>query len=484
TYTGPSFTQVAVGFAPGFTVADVATTPWSVAGGQSEWAVMSYLFNSNYAYDNRYLLQFSFRRDGASNFGENARYGNFYSIGGGWNIHQEEFFTPEYVQQLKLRASFGTTGLRPDELYGSYSLYSLGTGSYNGETGALISQVGNKDLTWEKASTFGVGLDAILFDRVSLTLDYYNKKTTDLLYKVALPGVTGVTGVFRNVGGVKNQGFELTASVDVLNTKDWSWSISANLGLNRNKVTELYAGNEELITSLGGSDIYGSADKIVKPGYDIDTWYTAEWAGVNSETGAPQWYTTDDNGQRVITDSYAEASSNPAMCGSSNPDFYGGFSTEVRWRDFDLSAVFAYSVGGKIYNYERMVSDSDGAYINYNQQKLKKGWTRWEKPGDHATHPVARYNNTSSSNSTSSRYLEDASYLRMRNLTVGYNIPLKIDFVSQVRVYFSGENLFVITGFSGIDPELPGNTTAGKAGVVAYSYPQTRNFMFGLNVTF
>ena len=488
TYQRERLTQTASSFASGFEVANVAATPKAVDGIMEEWAVQSYLFNANYAYDNRYLASVSFRRDGASNFGDDAKYGNFFSISAGWNIHQEEFFqAKDWVQQLKLRASYGSVGNRPNTYYSQYTLYNLSY-SYNAQPGAALSQIANPDLTWEKTFTAGVGIDAILFDRLTINLDYYNKKTTDLLYNVPLPGVIGVTGIYRNVGAVKNNGFEASAAVDIIKTGDWYWNVSANIGLNRNKVTELYGGNTEIITSNAGSSYYIYMDKIIKPGEDVDTWYGTEWAGVDPATGDPLWYTTNENGERVTTNSYSEASKHQVVLGKMSPDFYGGFSTSLSWKDIDLSAVFGYSVGGKIFNYDRTMYDSDGAYVNYNQMNLKDGWSRWEKPGDIATHPRAFYSNNTNSSRGSSRYLEDASYLRLRNLTVGYTFPFKIPQVQRVRVYFSGENLFVLSGFSGIDPELPAEVgsdyKAGSVGVAISPYPQTRKFMFGLNVTF
>ena len=488
TYQRERLTQTASSFASGFEVANVAATPKAVDGIKEEWAVQSYLFNANYAYDNRYLASVSFRRDGASNFGSDAKYGNFFSISAGWNIHQEEFFqAKDWVQQLKLRASYGSVGNRPNTYYSQYTLYSLGY-SYNAQPGAALYQIANPDLTWEKTYTAGVGIDAILFDRLTLNLDYYNKKTTDLLYNVPLPGVIGVTGIYRNVGAVKNNGFEASASVDIIKSGDWYWNVTANIGLNRNEVTELYGGNTEIITSNAGSSYYIYMDKIIKPGEDVDTWYGTEWAGVDPETGSPLWYTTNDKGERVTTTSYSEASKHQVVLGKMSPDLYGGFSSSVSWKDIDLSAVFGYSVGGKIFNYDRTMYDSDGAYVTYNQMNLKDDWSRWEKPGDIATHPKAFYGNNTNSSRGSSRYLEDASYLRLRNLTVGYTFPFKIPQIERVRVYFSGENLFVLSGFSGIDPELPAEVgsdyKAGSVGVAISPYPQTRKFMFGLNVTF
>lgn len=452
-YTGTVTSQTASGFPAGFIVADVATTPKEVKGSQSEWAVQSYFLNANYAYDNKYLAQLSLRRDGASNFGENARYGTFFSVSGGWNINREDFFQADWVNLLKLRASYGSVGARPGSLYPQYALYTVG-GGYNGMPGAMMSQIGNKDLTWEKTYTFGVGVDAALFDRLTINLDYYQKRTTDLLYNVPVSAVTGWSVNYKNIGEVQNKGIEATIGVDVIKTKDWNWNISANIAKNTNKVKELYGEKPEIIIGNAQSGVLGPADKILNPGYDIDSWYTAEWAGIDPANGDPLWYMTEEDGSRVTTNNYAKASASPAICGSSNPDFYGGFSTSLTWKDFDMSAVFGYSVGGQIYNYMRMEFDSDGAYTDRNQMKLKDGWNRWEKEGDIATHPQPVYGNKTNSNSTSSRYLETASYLRLRNLTIGYNIPVK-KYVSRLRVYASGENLFVLSGFSGIDPEVP-----------------------------
>ena len=485
-YNAEATRQKAIGIPPSFIVADVATTPEYAKGSKTGWAVQSFLSNVNYAYDNKYLAQVSFRRDGASNFGQNARYGNFFSVSAGWNIHRENFMSDvKWVNNLKLRASYGSVGNRPGSLYPQYKMYSL-AGGYNSIPSAIISQVKNDDLTWEKTYTTGVGLDATLFDRVNIVMDYYYKNTSDLLYQVPISGVTGVTTRWKNVGAVKNQGFEITASVDIFKQTQVKWSVEANLGLNRNKVDELYGDQPQIIVGTG-SNIAGGGNKILKPGHDVDTWYLVEWAGVNVQTGAPQWYTTDADGNRVVTESYGEASKNPVMCGAYTPDFFGGFSTNVSYKGLDLSAVFGYSVGGKIFNYSRVELDSDGVYVNKNQMKLHDGWNRWEKPGDVATHPLLTYQNKSASNSTSSRYLEDGDYLRLRNLTIGYTIPFKIPHISMLRVFASADNLFVITNFSGVDPEIPATWDGSDykiSGVASDVYPQTRKFMFGVNLTF
>ena len=236
-----------------------------------------------------------------------------------------------------------------------------------------------------------------------------------------------------------------------------------------------------------GSSIAGTAQRILEIGYPVDTYYLKEWAGVNPENGAPMWYkdTKDSEGNvtgRETTSNYAEAGY--YKCGSAAPDLFGGFSTTLTWKGFDLNAVFGYSIGGKIDNYSRQEYDSDGTYTDRNQMKLKDGWNRWEKPGDIATHPVAKYNNQDKGNSASSRYLEDSDYLKLRSLTLGYNFKLPQWGIQNLRVFMNAENLFTITDYSGVDPEIPASdgSVMGTAGPAVY--PSVRKYMFGLNLTF
>lgn len=489
-YKGHIIDVAGIGLPPGFEVLDVTTKPEKAKGTKMSWAVQSFFSNFNYTYDNRYITEFSLRRDGASNFGKNARYGNFFSISGGWNIHNEAFFKSDVVNLLKLRASFGSVGNRPSALYPQYSLYSA-TATYNGVSGLLISQIGSDDLTWEKSYTTGVGLDVTLWDRLRLNLDFYDKNTSDLLYAVPISGLNGVTSVWKNVGAVRNLGFEINLGADLIKTEDWLWTFDANLGLNRNKVTELYGKPDEKTGKVppiiigGGLGIAGEAHRILEVGADSDTWYLPEWAGVDPEDGRPMWYKTvtkDGVETREKTHRYAEA--DQVKMGSYNPLFFGGFSTSLQWKSLDLNAVFGYSYGGFIYNYSRMEYDSDGTYTDRNQMRLMPGWSRWEKKGDNATHPKPMYNGNNNSNKTSSRYLEDGSYLKLRSLTLGYNVPIKKYGISDLRLTLTGENLFTLTKYSGVDPEIPssGNTVIG--GTSPSVYPSVRKFTLGLSLTF
>lgn len=481
-YKYKSLESIGIRFVPGLTVLDVTAKPEKTAGTLSASAIQSYLFNANYGYDNKYLAQFSARRDGSSNLGDNAKYGNFFSLSGGWIINREEFFTTDWVNQLKLRAVYGSVGNRPDELYPQYSLYSA-SGSYNGNPGALISQIGNKDLTWEKTYTFGVGVDFGFLDRFRVSLDYYNKYTDNILFKVPASGITGVTSIWQNVGEMRNNGFETMIGADIIKSKEWNWTVDFNLGLNRNKIVKLYGKeNTEKGLITGFINIAGAAGRILLPGNSSDSYYLREWAGVNPQDGSPQWYKTADNGDRVVTSSYSEA--NEVICGSYNPDFFGGFSTHLSWKQVDLNAVFGYSVGGHIYNYARQEYDSDGTYTDRNQMKLMKGWSRWEKPGDVATHPKPAYNNSSNANKVSSRYLEDAGYLKLRSLSIGYNFNLEQWKIQNLRLSFTAENLFTITDYSGVDPEISVYEGSVVGVTTPSSYPITRKFMLGVNLTF
>lgn len=434
------------------------------------------------------MAELSLRRDGASNFGSDARYGNFYSVSGGWNISREHWFNAKWVDALKVRASYGIMGNRPGDYYPQYALYSI-SANYDGIPGTLISQVGNPNLTWEETATFGIGVDANLFNnRLRIVFDYYNKYTTDVLYKTPLSGLTGVTSRWQNIGEISNKGIELTIGGDIIRTKDWSWSLEANVGHNKNTVEKLYGDDPNMEVIIGGGiGIAGEASKILKVGYSSDAFYVKEWAGVNPENGAPQWYTTAEDGSRVITDDYTKA--DLVISKPSTPKLFGGFNTSLSWRNIDLNAVFGFSLGGKIYNYSRQEYDADGTYTDRNQMKLKDGWNRWEKPGDIATHPVPSYNNQSKANSPSSRYLEDSDYLKLRSLTIGYNLSLPKYYIQNMRIFFAGENLFTVTGYSGVDPEIPAKanddgtiSVIGSAGPSVY--PSTRKFMFGLNLTF
>ena len=487
-YWGKSTDVYGTGFVPGFEVLDITAKPERAKGGIAEWAVQSVFANARYSYDNRYLVEGSIRRDGASNLGSRAKYGTLFSISGGWNIHRESWFGVKAFDQLKLRASYGSAGNRPSALYPQYDLYSIAS-NYNGQPGMLISQIGNRDLTWERTYTAGIGLDASLWEnRLRLTLDLYSKKTDNILYNVPVTSLTGVTHVYRNIGKMDNRGIEVAIGGDLIRTKDITWSLDLNIGHNANKLTDIfrqYDPSGQYIAKpviIGdGSGIAGSATRILEIGSPIDTYYMPQWAGVDPEDGRPLWYKEGTDGKKVTTKNYAEAKY--YKLGSAAPKVFGGITTSLRWREFDLSATFGYALGGQIYNYSRQELDSDLAYTDRNQMALQKGWSRWQKKGDIATHPRALYNNKDNGNKASSRYLENNSFFKLRTLTLGYNLSLPQLKIQTLRIYLNAENLLTFTKYSGVDPELPASdgSVMGTTGISVY--PPVRRFVLGFNLS-
>ena len=489
-YEDDAISASATGLVAGFDNFNATAKPEAASGAPSGWAKQSYFTQWKYSYDDRYLAEFSWRRDGRSNFGVNNRYGSFFSVSAGWNINREKWFKASWVNILKLRTSFGSVGNVPTALYPSYSLYAVNV-NYNGIPGALISQIGNKDLTWEKTYSTGIGIDASFFNnRIHTTVDYYIKNTSNILYSVPISGLTGITSIWRNIGKMRNTGIEVSIGGDIIRNKNLTWSMDVNMSHNTNELRDLYKqidknGNYTVRPVIigDGSPIAGSANRILEIGEPVDTYYVKEWAGVNPKDGKPMWYMNDEHGNKVTTSQYAKAKY--YKCGKASPDLYGSISTNLTYKKFDLQANFGYSLGGQAYSYFRQELDSDGAYSgDHNQMKLQKGWTRWEKEGDIATHPRALFNNQDKGNLASSRYLESNDFLKLRSLTLGYNINLQRYGIQNFHISLSGENIFTINNYSGIDPELP----AGYGGVLSTSgistYPMVRKFILGVNLTF
>ena len=459
------------GIQPGREILDVTTGINSIGGYKDAITTQSALFNANYDYDNRYMGQVSYRMDESSCFGKNNRMGHFFTVSGGWNIQNETFFESlrESVNQLKVRVSYGSLGNTPGAYYGHYPLYS--SMMYNDEVAYFPSQMGNADLSWEKCYTTNIGIDARFFDRFGVTIDLYNKNTSDLLYYAPLPNISGYTGQYKNVGAINNKGLEISLNADVIRTSKFQWTSDFNIGFNRNRVTELYGGKPEL-----------KGLKRLEEGRDMDEWYLREWAGVDTANGSPLWYTTDENGKRTTTDSYNKA--DRVYCGSAAPKFTGGWMNSFSYKGFTLTANFDFVYGNLLYNQSRELLDSDGAYADYNSMKLKSGWKRWEKEGDIATHPKAINGGNKNSNKSSSRYLEKGNYFSLRNLSLGYSIPEKLCGklgLQRVNVSCSADNLFTLTPFSGVSPQLSDSSTDGYAGTI---YPLSRRIVFGLNVSF
>ncbi|WP_229239820.1 SusC/RagA family TonB-linked outer membrane protein [Echinicola soli] len=468
-YVYNSLSATGKGIVPGASIIGSTSEPTTIGGTKNDYAFQSYLFNANYGYKGKYNAQVSFRRDGASRFGANNKYGNFFAISGSWNISREEFFNSQAFDYLRLKASYGGVGNTPNSLYPQYELYSLNA-QYNGDPAAVASTLGNDDLTWEKTYDTNIGVEFGLWNRLTGVLEVYNKSTSGLLHFVPLPDVSGYTGYFDNIGGVRNRGIEFSLGADVLSTASgFNWHLDFNIGKNDNEITELYGGKSQI-----------SGNTIIEEGENIDTWYMRKWAGVNPEDGTPQWEQINPStGETSITGSYSAATLQKV--GTSTPDFFGGLSSSMEYKGVYLNATFAYSEGAMVYQAARELFDSDGAYPTYNFMRLQEGWSRWSTDNPNATHPQPIYGGNNNAHKTSSRYLEDASYLRMRNVTLGYTIPGHITDawkIGSLSAYFSADNLITITDYSGLDPEAAVNGDGFSP------YPLPKRLTFGVNLSF
>jgi len=480
-YQYSDLSATGAGIVTGSEILGNAATALNFGGGKNDYSAQSGIFNGTYSYDNRYNVQASYRYDGSSRFGSERRYGNFYSIGAAWNIHQESFFHLKPVNYLRLRGSYGKVGNVPSALYGSYGLFLLDQ-QYNGLPAAYPSQLSNSRLTWETSKSADLGVEFGLFNRLDFTLDLYNKNTDGLLHYVQLPVTSGYDGYYDNIGAVRNKGIEFSIGANIFEANNpFQWHIDFNIAKNSNKITELADHKDQ-----------SAGNKRYAEGRDIDSWYMRKWAGVDPANGDPLWEVVDPTtGAVTTTNNYNSATLQ--FVGTATPKYSGGFSSSMNYKNFFLNATFAYSKGALAYNSGRELFDSDGAYPYYNQMVLQDGWSRWTPENPDATHPRLVYNGGTNSNKTSSRYLEDASFLRMRNITFGYRAPQK--FAQKLRVksidaYVSGDNLWTATEFSGVDPEsalYPAVRKSGNdnvAGDATSSYPAPKRFTIGVNVSF
>lgn len=464
-------------------------TPYSVGGYEIPGASWATFIQAQYDYGKRYFLTATFRAEASSIFAPKNRVGYFPSVAASWLISNEEFMkSQDVVSFLKLRASYGITGNNNIPAYKYLATYALNS-LYQNKVSATPSRLANPLLHWETANMAAVGIDLAFINRIDMSIDLYNTDNTGLLLNVPVAPSTGFFEVTQNAGSVRNQGIEYRLDANVLNIDKWNWNIGFNIGFNRNRVTKTPNGPFLQTAS--------SVSQQVKEGQDIYSWYMKEWAGVNPENGDPLWYVVDENEQYVLDENGNKTTTNDYnatnahVVGKATPLFSGGLNTQLSWNGIFLSVNTNFTYGNKIYNYTRMSTDADGAYVGYNQMSIEnsvQGWSRWEKAGDVATHPKAMLNGNKNSNAISSRYLEDGSYFRIKNLTVGYDFPTKLikkAYMTRCRIYFSADNLFTATKFSGMDPEITLTTsTYDLAGMYSNTYPVGRTFQGGVEISF
>ena len=460
---------------PGLTAPDNAAVLNSFISSTQDYRLLSYLSRINYDYDDRYYVAGSFRRDGSSRLSPEKRWGNFWSVSGMWHISNENFMQPvkHVLSDLKLRASYGVNGNQPGSLYGYMGLYSYGQ-SYIGNSGSYESSMPNPNLGWEKNYNLNVGIDLGFFNRLFVSLEYYNRDTKDLLYSLPISGTTGFTSYLSNVGQLNNKGVELLVRSINFATNDFDWTTVFNLSHNQNKIVSL---NGQLEQSIEGSWF------IHKVGLPYYTYYVKEYAGVDRRTGQAQYYLnklrSDGTLDRSLTTDASEAQTIPYK--SVNPKISGGLTNLLRYKNLDLSFTLTYSLGG--YSFDKTGTYIENGTTNIYSSKYNLpiyAMDRWQESGDQTDVPRFVYGEAAGP-TNSSRYIHSTDHLRLKNLTIGYTLPVQWTsraLIEKARIYFSGSNLLTWAKWDQYDPETPVN------GEVFCEAPAMRTFNFGVQLTF
>ncbi len=432
---------------------------------KSEATLASYFLDAHYAYDDKYYVSGSFRRDGSSVFGSDNRWGNFWSVGAKWRITGEEFLKDnEIVTNAAIRLSYGTVGNQDIDWYQARSFYVAGY-NYNSSPGMIPSGVSNQKLTWEVAKKFDVGFDLSFINRIHMTFDFYNEETSDALYSVPLSMTSGTTTMMQNVGTIRNRGIEFAVNATVMQKRDFRWNAYANITYNQNRVIK-----------LATDDPIESDVTIIEEGRPFRQFYMKEWAGVEYETGKPLWY-LNDSGDETTSDYNAAAK---RYVGAADPKVLGGFGTSVNWKGLDFNIDFTYRLGGKVYNYSAAFTGYGMSLMTPLRDVALNSWTEDNKG---AKHPQYILNDPYNSTGDSSRFLYSADYLKIGNITLGYTLPAKWTkkaFIQKLRVYVSLDNVYTVMAddFVGYTPET------FTSGLMAWQSPANRTFTGGIQLTF
>jgi len=460
-----------------------------ISGGSgvlSNFAFLSYFGRASYAYKNKYLFKASIRRDASSRFGSESRWGTFPSVSAGWIISEENFLIDsQKLSFLKLRASWGQVG-NADGIGDHPWRYLFGVGTYNNRPGLVSTQAPNLNLSWEKQDQIDIGIEmGFLNNRIMLEVDYYNKQIDGLLFSEPLPWTSGEDDIVKNIGQMENKGVEFVLNTKNIDKNNFTWTTSINLSQNRNRVLRLPDGND-----------IPSDFNILREGEAINAFYLVEYAGVNPDNGDAIFYVNrdltpdemnDDNffikDGRAVTNQYNAAER--VVSGQPLPDWIGGLTNTIVYKGFDFSFTLQGEWGASIYNYGGRFQSSNGLF---EDNQTRDQLNRWQQPGDITDVPQARwFLNNGGQHST--RYLQRADFVRLRNITIGYTIPqqaLEKSGFSRVRVYATAFNLLTFTNYDGYDPEARDDSTAlGVArGLDFYSAPAATTVTLGVNFNF
>lgn len=442
---------------------DIYPNGWG--SGYTVHEMMSYYGIVNYDYDNKYFLDLSFRTDGSSRF-VNNKWGTFWSVGAQWNMKREKFLEDnDFISSAKLRASVGTQGNSNIDNYTSQLLYGFTT--YYDDPAMILSSYGNEDLTWEKTTSYDLGLDfGFLNNRIHGSVDVYKRDTKDLFFNVPTTMTSGINSKLSNAGNMTNTGIEIAIGGDIYKDKDWIINLEANLSLNKNEIKKIYA--------KGGQIIQSGLMSILKEGEAYGQFYAVRWAGVDPLNGDPMWY--DKNGN--VTKTYSPDDAVILKGKNYFPNKTAGATLNIGYKGFAVQAMFTTV-------WDKWIANDNLSYIEYDSgvyakryNHTKRSLNTWTKPGDEVEFP--RYGSSDVSN-FDSRLIQNQSFLKLKNLTVSYALNAKtlkaLKYVSHARLFATGQNLWTLTDYRGLDPEVSGYKDYG-------TYPASRTFIFGVELSF
>ncbi|MGQ1945296.1 SusC/RagA family TonB-linked outer membrane protein [Ornithobacterium rhinotracheale] len=445
-----------------------------VGQGKSEYAYSSIFGRLEYDFNKKYFFNASIRRDGSSRFGADNRFANFWSTGVMWKVKKEGFLADvEWLSDLTFKASIGTSG---NSDLGNYeSLALVGSTQYDGQPGYRLSNPGNPSLAWEKQTLTTLTASMGLFDRVNLELSVYDRKTSNLLYDVPIPYTTGFSEYLANVGTMQNQGIDVKFDAKIARTKDFFLNSYVNFNYNKDKITELFQGRQYwIIPNTGVGYAVGESIAFLYPIFK----------GVNPKTGLPEWYQPNPNPSDIMNtrkdDNAITTKFDKSLEQNTGIKRYtpitGGFGFSSGYKGFSLQADFSYALGKHLINNDRFFAENPSTFEGFNQSNVVTDY--WKQPGDNTRFPMYGVQFTQ----FDSRLIENASFLRLKNITLSYTLPKKqlldqVKFIENVKVYAIARNLWTLTNYSGPDPEIDTNLTLG-------SYPNTKQFVFGVEFKF
>lgn len=437
----------------------------------TEWGIASLFGRINYDFAGKYIVTVNVRRDGSSRFGEENRWGTFPSIGVAWRLSQENFLKNNgFINELKLRASYGITGNQSGiDNFASLGLWTGGA-NYTTSAGTRPQQLANPNLKWEETTQIDIGVDfAILKEKLVFNFDWYNKYTRDLLLEVPLPRTTGFSSQFQNFGEVENQGWELTINATPIRKSDFSWEIGFNVASNKAIVRKLFSPIE----------IYNRSPFRLEEGQPIFSFWFHDQQYVDPQTGDAVWRTVNGNSTTEAFNSGRDR----FFVGNAQPELFGGLNSTINFKGLDFSMFWQYSWGNEQLNWTRFFLEHGGTR---NTNFMRSQLDRWQKPGDLTDVPRMTSKNYAA-DIRPSRLVEDGSYIRLKNITLGYTLPTTLTQkwgVQRLRVYLTGQNVLTITDYSGLDPELTGTAaTLLTQGIEFFTFPQARVFTGGLTIT-